>query len=213
MSYDALDAQPLHITPHGISCPMMRGQCWCYPKQRPRSLKNGQPIKLTAFRQAAKLPAQLCRIHPIVSASAAVNRFCEGWNQINRRGADMNSRYKVVAALLTICLLWLSDPSRGNAQPKTAGGLLRNAYITLSYGNHDYHGHRYYAMREIEAAANMMKFDLRGDGPGVERQRVSDDQLRDARSMLEQARNELKGRPRKHVDKAIREINKALKTR
>ena len=125
----------------------------------------------------------------------------------------MNSRSKVVTALLAICLFVLAQPVRVNAQPKAPGALLRDAYITLSYGNHDYNGHRYYAMREVEAAANIMKFDLRGDGPGVERQRVSDDQLRDARSLLEQARGELKGRSRKHVDKAIKEINAALNNR
>jgi hypothetical protein len=125
----------------------------------------------------------------------------------------MNSRSKIIAALLAVCLLLLSHPGRVNAQPKAPGALLRDAYITLSYGNHDYNGHRYYAMREIEAAANIMKFDLRGDGPGAERQRISDDQLRDARAMLEQARKELKGRARKHVDKGIREIGSALRTR
>ena len=123
----------------------------------------------------------------------------------------MKSRSKVVA-VLAACLLVLSHPELVNAEPKAPGALLRDAYITLSYGNHDYNGHRYYAMREIEAAANLMKFDLRGDGPGVERQRVSDEQLRDAKSMLKQAQGELRGRARKHIAKAIGEIDKALRT-
>jgi len=120
---------------------------------------------------------------------------------------------KSITALLAACALFISLPTCVNAQPGDPGALLRQAYVTLSYGNHDYNGHRYYAMREIEAAAKAMKFDLRGDGPGGERQRTSDDQLRDARSMLEQARGELKGRARKHVDKSVREIDAALKVR
>jgi len=68
-------------------------------------------------------------------------------------------------------------------------------------------------MREIEAAANYLKFDLRDDGRGLERQRVSDEQLRSARSLLEQARVELDKKPRKHVEKAIKEVDLALKVR
>lgn len=123
----------------------------------------------------------------------------------------MNSTSKSITALLAACALFIAVPNQANAEPPGPGALLRQAYITLSYGNHDYKGHRYYAMREIEAAANIMKFELRGDGPGFERQRVSDDQLRDARLTLQQARGELKGRARRHVDKAIGEIDAALK--
>lgn len=125
----------------------------------------------------------------------------------------MKPKLKTLAAILAICVLLLGQTA-SIAQPRSGPAqLLRQSYVTLSYGNHDYNGHRYYAMREIEAAANILRFDLRGDGPGVERQRLSDDQLRDARSMLVQARGELKGRARRHVDKAIKELNIALKVR
>jgi hypothetical protein len=129
----------------------------------------------------------------------------------------MNS--KAILILLGACIVSsVALPGTLNAQPpivQSAGpaALLRQAYITLSAGNHDYNGHRYYAMREVEAAANIMRFDLRGDGPGVERQRVSDNQLRDARAILEQARHELRGRARRHVSKAIGQIDAALRTR
>jgi hypothetical protein len=125
----------------------------------------------------------------------------------------MNSKVKTISILLALCVLCFALPGELKAQPPGPGSLLRQAYITLSYGNHDYNGHRYYAMREIETAANIMKFDLRGDGPGYERQRDSDAQLREARAVLEQARGQLKGRARKHVDKAMGEIDAALRTR
>ena len=127
----------------------------------------------------------------------------------------MNSKAKVFSVLLVMSTLTFGLPGKLNAQPPApdSAALLRQAYITLSYGNHDYNGHRYYAMREIEEAAKVMRFDLRGDGPGFERQRESDAQLRDARGVLEQARRELKGRARKHVDKAMGEIDAALRTR
>ncbi len=125
----------------------------------------------------------------------------------------MNSKAKVFSIILVLSVLSFPLAGKLSAQPSGPGALLRQAYITLSYGNHDYNGHRYYAMREIETAANIMKFDLRGDGPGFERQRDSDAQLRDARGVLEQARRELKGRARKHVDKAMGEIDAALRTR
>jgi hypothetical protein len=110
-------------------------------------------------------------------------------------------------------LLWFASPAISQAQPAGPGALLRRAYFTLSVANQDYKGHRYEAMKEIEAAARVLKFDLRGDGKGGERQGVSDEQLRAARSMLDQARAEVSGRARKHVDKAIRQIDVALKIR
>jgi hypothetical protein len=114
---------------------------------------------------------------------------------------------------LIALFLTFSNPTVSMAQPGRPGELLRQAYITLSVANQDYQGHRYAAMKEIEAAARSMKFDLRGDGTGGERQRVSDEQVRSARGMLDQARGELRGRARKHVDKAMRELDVALRVR
>jgi hypothetical protein len=113
------------------------------------------------------------------------------------------------AALLT--LIWAGSSMGALAQPIPPDQLLRQAYFTLSVANQNYNGHRYEAMREIETAANYLKFDLRGDGRGLEHQRVSDEQLRSARSLLEQARVELDKKPRKHIEKAIKEIDLALK--
>jgi hypothetical protein len=110
-------------------------------------------------------------------------------------------------------LLWVTNPATLPAQPAPPGALLWEAYLTLSAADHDYKGHRIEAMNEIEAAARLLRVDLRGDGKGRERQGVSDEQLRAARSLLGQARAELNGRPLKRVDKAIRQIDIALKLR
>ena len=79
--------------------------------------------------------------------------------------------------------------------------------------NHDYKGHRVEAMKQIEAAAKLLRVDIRGDGRGHEKQGASDEQLRIARGMLEQARADLRGKALKHVDGAIKQINIALKIR
>jgi hypothetical protein len=121
---------------------------------------------------------------------------------------------KILASTAVAALLiWAGSSTNALAQPVPPDQLLRQAYFTLSVANQNYDGHRYEAMREIEAAANYLKFDLRGDGRGLERQRVSDEQLRSARSLLEQARVELDKKPRKHVEKAIKEIDLALRVR
>ena len=99
------------------------------------------------------------------------------------------------------------------AQAASPAKLLREAYVTLAKADHDYKGHRVEAMKQIEAAAKLLATDLRGDGKGHEKQGVSDEQLRAARGILEQARGALKGKPLKHVDRAIHQINVALKIR
>jgi len=99
------------------------------------------------------------------------------------------------------------------AQPAPPANLLRQAYVALSVADHDYKGHRVEAMKQIEAAAKLLRIDIRGDGRGHEKQGVSDEQLRIARGMLEQARAGLTGKPLKHVDRAINQINIALKIR
>jgi hypothetical protein len=98
------------------------------------------------------------------------------------------------------------------AQPVPAN-LLPRAYVTLSMADHDYKGHRGEAMKQIAAAAKILRIDLHGDNVVRERQAVSDEQLRIARNLLEQARTQLRGRALKHVDKAINQINVALTVR
>ena len=125
----------------------------------------------------------------------------------------MNSNLFRFLAPVLILALALTTGLSLNAQPAPPANLLRQAYVTLSMADHDYKGHRVEAMKQIEAAAKLLRADIRGDGRGHEKQGVSDEQLRIARGMLEQARAELGGKALKHVDRAIKQINIALKIR
>lgn len=119
----------------------------------------------------------------------------------------------VAAAFLLACVL----PSLQAAKPAgeaTEIGLLRHAYKTMAAADHDYKGHRIKAMHAIEAACDQLGTDIRGDGHGHEKQAVSDEQLKEARQMLEQARGIVTGRHEAvivaHIDEAIKELDIAL---
>ena len=96
------------------------------------------------------------------------------------------------------------------AGPAPSGDLLRQAYTTLERADHDYKGHRIEAMKQIEAAGKALGVKVRGDGKGHEPQGLSDAQLRTAQGLLEQARAGLKGKPLRHVNKAINQLSIAL---
>lgn len=92
---------------------------------------------------------------------------------------------------------------------------LQQAYHILEVADHDYKGHRKKAMGHIERACKELGVKPHGDGKGREPQGTSDAQLREAQSMLQQARatasaNNLK-QVVKHIDNALEEINTALK--
>jgi len=92
---------------------------------------------------------------------------------------------------------------------------LQQAYHILEVADHDYKGHRKKAMGHIERACKELGAKPHGDGKGKEPQGTSDAQLREAQSMLQQARatasaNNLK-QVVKHIDNALEEINTALK--
>jgi hypothetical protein len=125
----------------------------------------------------------------------------------------MNSKIPGFFSPVLILTLGLTTGLNLNAQPAPPPNLLRQAYVTLAMADHDYKGHRAEAMKQIEAAAKILRADIRGDGRGHEKQGVSDEQLRIARTMLEQARVGLRGKALKHVDRAIKQINIALKIR
>lgn len=95
-------------------------------------------------------------------------------------------------------------------------GMMHRAYRILAYGDHDYHGHRVAAMKQVKQAADLLGLDLKGDDRDKEAQVLSDDQLRTARDLLTHVLNnsEVKGQDRiaKHVQNAIDQINKALET-
>ena len=114
-------------------------------------------------------------------------------------------------------------------------GLLQDAYWNLSSAKHDYWGHRAHAQYEVGKAIHDLGGDPEGEHaetghPHVEHAKVehpkgehakrehshkesqaaSDDKLREARSVLASAKEQLSGSPRWHVHHAIEEIDRAL---
>jgi hypothetical protein len=91
--------------------------------------------------------------------------------------------------------------------------LLSQAYGELSLADHDYKGHRIAAMRQVRDAARLLGVKLGGDGRVREKQGISDDHLRNAQGLLQQAAGGLSGRPLKHVLAAERQLAIALSIR
>ena len=103
-----------------------------------------------------------------------------------------------------------ATPSTSTNSTVTAG-LLTQAYNTLSVADHDYQGHRVKAMKHIEVAAKVLGVSLQGKGTGHEAQATSDQQLRTAQSLLQQALVPgLKPRVQKQINLALTEISTAL---
>ena len=111
--------------------------------------------------------------------------------------------------LALVCLV-LSFGQRVFAGPGAAGALLAQAYTALEQADHDYKGHRVAAMKQIEAAGKLLGVTIGGGGKGHEKQAVSDEQLRVAQGLLQQARSGLSGKPLKHVNKALQQLSIAL---
>jgi len=120
--------------------------------------------------------------------------------------------FRPVVGLAVICLA-LSFGYRLVAGPVASGELLVQAYTALAQADHDYKGHRVAAMKQIEAAGKLLGVSVQGGGKGHEKQVVSDEQLRSAQALLEQARPGLSGKPLKHVNKALQQLAIALKIR
>jgi hypothetical protein len=89
-------------------------------------------------------------------------------------------------------------------------GLLDQAYGLMRTADHDYKGHRARAMRQVEDAARDLGSRLSGDGRDHENQGASDEQLRNAQSLLQQSLGGLAGRPLHHVEEAIKQLGIAL---
>jgi hypothetical protein len=96
-------------------------------------------------------------------------------------------------------------------------GMLRHAYAILSTGDHDYKGHRVKAMHAVEAAADLLGMNIRGDNKDRQPQALSDATLREAEGLLQSVLGsaEVKSQKRvtKHIDEAIKQINLALSIR
>src|ERR1051325_11700754 len=56
---------------------------------------------------------------------------------------------------------------------------LAHAYAILATGDHDYKGHRIKAMHAIKEAADLLKWNLEGDGKYKQSQALSDAKLRE----------------------------------
>ncbi len=106
-----------------------------------------------------------------------------------------------------------SQKSNGSAEVQS----LRSAYLVLAVGDHDYNGHRVHAMHALEKACSLLGTDISGDGKGKQPQPISDADLRNALSTIQQVRGTLAGKKQekvvKHLDVAISDINEALKTK
>ena len=92
---------------------------------------------------------------------------------------------------------------------------LRQAYVYLEAGNHDYKGHRIKALRAVGRACQELGIKPKGDGHDRGLQKASDNELDSALALLttvrETAVTEKQDKVISHVDQAIKEIGMALK--
>ena len=95
--------------------------------------------------------------------------------------------------------------------------MLRQAYIILATGDHDYRGHRVRAMHQIEAAGDLLGLNLRGDAKDKQPQVLSDAKLREAQGLLQNVLNSAEVKSEKHISKhiveAINQLSAALSIR
>jgi phage-related protein len=123
----------------------------------------------------------------------------------------MNAKFliRIPAVVLTLLLaLGLATRAQAQANPNTV--LLDDAYATLAHADHDYKGHRAKAMEQIKAGLKELGTDISSHGRGREPQGTSDAQLRAALDLLQQAKTGLAGKPHRHIDNAIKQLNIAL---
>ena len=111
-----------------------------------------------------------------------------------------------------------ADQPLARLQAVSPVNTLRQAYLILRNADHDYKGHRVKAMKAIEAACTLLGTDISGDGKGREKQPISDAQLRQALSLVQQSEGQVpagKGQKKilARIDKAISELNIALTIR
>jgi hypothetical protein len=116
---------------------------------------------------------------------------------------------RALISVAIFCLMVLFSLNL-SAAPSGSGALLSEAYATLSVADHDYKGHRVAAMKQIEAAGKLLGVDVSGNGKGHEKQGTSDEQLRAAQGLLQQASSGLSGKALKHVNNALKQISTAL---
>ncbi|MGD0615355.1 MAG: hypothetical protein ABSA69_07955 [Verrucomicrobiota bacterium] len=125
--------------------------------------------------------------------------------------SSSRSRYLQIVAIV------LAFSFGARAYAETPREELAHAYVLLKLANADYGGHRVKAMKQLEAAGKDLGLSLEGRGSEHERQLKSDEQVTEARRILREARDKLEERDRDrvaaHLEKAIVEIDTALKVR
>jgi len=103
------------------------------------------------------------------------------------------------------------------AHAETPREEIAHAYILLAHADADYAGHRGNAMKVLSAVGKDLGLHLEGDAATSERQWKSDRKLMEARRILLDAREKLEEKDRARaatrLDKAIREIDTALKVK
>jgi hypothetical protein len=123
----------------------------------------------------------------------------------------MKTRSLRFSIITTVLGLFLIGGVNVRAQSTVASAnLLTQAYATLSVADHDYKGHRVAAMKQIAAAGKLVGVAEMGNGKGHEQQVVSDQQLKTATGLLQQALPGLPPNAQKHVNKALEQLSIAL---
>ncbi|HEY1685744.1 MAG TPA: hypothetical protein VGG19_13335 [Tepidisphaeraceae bacterium] len=110
--------------------------------------------------------------------------------------------------------------AKDNASSQTKAqelGNLQEAYDLLRIADHDYKGHRAKAMHAIESAAHEVGGEAGAHRRGHEAQVTSDEQLRQAQTLLESVSSMAsqmdQTRLSEHVSHALNEIHTALNTK
>lgn len=121
--------------------------------------------------------------------------------------------YRLLIVLLAAILLNFGSPAYA-ASPRDD---LVQAYLILRAANNNYNGHRGAALRAIEDAGQHLGLDLNSKGTQHQPQMSSDARLAEAGRILRGVRYRLDRHDRDiaaaHVDRAIREIDQALRVR
>jgi len=117
--------------------------------------------------------------------------------------------FRSLVGAVVVCLVFSLGLSLF-ARPAKTSDLLIQAYTALEQADHDYKGRRVEAMKQIKEAGRLMGVTIGGEGKGHEKQGVSDEQMRVAKGLLEQASAGMGKKALKHVNKAIEHISVGL---
>jgi hypothetical protein len=119
--------------------------------------------------------------------------------------------YRLLLVLMAALVLGLGSHAYA-ASPRED---LVQAYVMLRAANNNYNGHRGAALRALEDAGQHLGLDMKSKGTQRQPQMSSDARLAEAGRILRDVRYRLDRHDRDiaaaHVDRAIREIDEALR--